>query len=296
MMSPKRYLYIVAGLLAGCRSTPPEAPRAYEAEAAANSLTGSARANTCRPCSGGRNIGYIGGPGDGVLRFNGVSAAREQDYFITFYYSNGSPSNLTAFVGHKDNSVRLIFPPSGGWMNIGSVTARVHLAAGMNSIEVYNHLGHFIADIDRIVVAPAPKQAQIYQYEAESTSNTFLGSAKPDRCAVCSGGGNVGYVGGPGYGVLQFNGVNVEHAGAYRMAIQYANGSPDPLHAAVCVNGHDTTSVRFAPTGGWMTLATATVPVHLKAGKNTIRFSNTAGYVADLDKITIQEDQIAARR
>jgi alpha-galactosidase len=284
---------------AACHSTsaPPEGPRTYEAESSANTLSGSAKASDCRPCSGGKNVGYIGGPGDGVLRFNGITAARDQDYVVTFYYSNGSPHELTAFAGYKDSSVPVVFRPSGGWTNIASVSVRLHLAAaGANSIDVFNHQGHYIGDIDRIVVAPAPSEAMMHDYEAESAANTFQGTAKPETCSPCSGGKNVGNVGGPGAGVLKFNGVEGNNAGNYLMTIRFSNGSPDPLTATMCVNGSDCTIVKFPTTGQWSKLSTVVVPVRLHAGKNTVRFSNASGYVADIDKITIQDNLVTSLR
>jgi alpha-galactosidase len=289
MMNRERCAFFLLLTFAGCRSTPPEQPRSYEAESPQNTLTGSAKTNSCRPCSGGKNVGDLGGPGRGILRFNGITAANDQDYLITFYYSNGSPSDLTASVGPKNSPVTVVFPPSGGWMNIATVSARVHLSPAANSIEVLNNQGHFVADIDRIMVAQAPPVPPVYEYEAESPANTFQGSAKPDTCNPCSGGKDVGNIGGPGAGVLQFNGVEVKASATYQMTIRYANGSPGTLKADMYVNDIRSTVVTFPPTGGWVTLGTVVVPINLNAGKNTIRFSNADGYAADLDKITILE-------
>jgi hypothetical protein len=282
-------------ILAGCRSVPPEAAHAYEAEAAENSFSGSAKAYPCHPCSGGKLVGYIGGPGDGVLRFNGITAAKDQDYLVTIYYANGSTSNLTASFGTPGTSAPVVFPPSGGWQSLASVTTRVHLLPGKNSLEVSNHLRHFIADIDRIVVAPAPELESTNEYEAESSVNTFKGSAKAEACKPCSGGKNVGNIGGPGAGILQFNNIQVKHSRTYNLVIQFANGSPEPLSATMCANSESTT-VKFPPTGGWTNLASVSVPIRLNAGKNTINFSNNSGYVADLDKITVQDNVTASQR
>jgi len=62
--------------------TEPTGTTSYEAEAAANTLAGSAAVASCATCSGGSKVGYIGN-GNGTLRFNGIAAPSAGDYTVT---------------------------------------------------------------------------------------------------------------------------------------------------------------------------------------------------------------------
>jgi hypothetical protein len=122
-------------------------------------------------------------------------------------------------------------------------------------------------------------------YEAESPLNTIGGGADIASCSGCSGGQKVGYLGGTGY--LTFNGVSVPQAGTYLMRLSYVDGDSSRT-AVVTVDG---TSFDLPLPGtndnNWDTAQTATVPVQLQAGANTIEFGNPGNYVFDVDKIAI---------
>ncbi|HEY3953833.1 MAG TPA: fibronectin type III domain-containing protein [Streptosporangiaceae bacterium] len=122
-------------------------------------------------------------------------------------------------------------------------------------------------------------------YEAESPANTIGGGAQIASCSGCSGGEKVGDLGGTGY--LTFNGVTVPAAGTYLMTVYYVDG--DSSRTGLVTAGGTTSELPLPGTNdnNWDTVQTATVPVQLQAGQNTIEFSNPDGYVYDLDKITI---------
>ena len=71
------------------------------------------------------------------------------------------------------------------------------------------------------------------------------------------------------------------------MQLSYVDGDSSRT-GIVTVNG---TSFPLPVAGSndndWNTPQTVTVPVYLRAGANTIQIGNQAGYVYDVDKITV---------
>ncbi|MFJ8431079.1 carbohydrate-binding protein [Kitasatospora sp. NPDC094019] len=72
--------------------------------------------------------------------------------------------------------------------------------------------------------------------------------------------------------------------------LRYANGTATARPMDISVNGTRIAAGRaFPPTANWDTWATATLPVSLKAGANTVRFtSTTADGGPNLDRITVR--------
>jgi hypothetical protein len=122
-------------------------------------------------------------------------------------------------------------------------------------------------------------------YEAESSANTIGGGAGIASCPACSGGEKVGYIGGTGY--LIFNGVTAPRAGTYLMQVSYVDGDSG-RPGVVTVDG---TPFNLPLPGtndnNWAAVQTATVPVQLNAGANTIEFGNPDANVYDVDKIAV---------
>jgi hypothetical protein len=119
-------------------------------------------------------------------------------------------------------------------------------------------------------------------YEAEN--GTPQGGATVYDCA-CSGGKKVGYLGGSGYVVLPA--VTVPKAGVYLMQLSYVDGDSSRT-GIVTING---TSFPLPVAGSndddWNTPQSTTVQVWLQAGANTVQVGNQAGYVYDVDKISV---------
>ncbi|MEV0194679.1 carbohydrate-binding protein [Kitasatospora purpeofusca] len=74
------------------------------------------------------------------------------------------------------------------------------------------------------------------------------------------------------------------------LELRYANGSAADRPMDIAVNGTRIAAGRtFPPTANWDTWATAALPVSLKAGANTVRFtSTTAAGGPNLDRITVR--------
>lgn len=127
----------------------------YEAESPVNTMTGATKISFCAPCSGRANVGWIGdgnGP-NSTLQFNSITVTATGQYPVSFYYANGSPQTLSAYISVNGAAAgTLAFAPTGGWANIASVTLTLSLnQGGVNTIKISNPSG-FVADIDRIDV------------------------------------------------------------------------------------------------------------------------------------------------
>ncbi|MFF3372559.1 alpha-galactosidase D [Streptomyces sp. NPDC002680] len=121
---------------------------AYEAEAAANTLTGNASVADCGACSGARKVGnlYLGGK----LTVNGVNVAKAGRYVVDIAYVSGDArsvrisANGGGATGHK-------FPSTGDWGTVETVSVPLDLKAGANTITLDSGDG-YAPDIDRIDV------------------------------------------------------------------------------------------------------------------------------------------------
>lgn len=122
---------------------------AYEAEASANTLSGTAVREICESCSGGQRVRRIGNaPASHVVMSDiavpqSGSYALRVDYVLsgsrTFFLSvNGGPGIELPLHGHS-------------WSQPASATVTVRLEAGRNKVKVYNDTA-YAPDLDRLVV------------------------------------------------------------------------------------------------------------------------------------------------
>ncbi|MFC5826449.1 LamG-like jellyroll fold domain-containing protein [Nonomuraea insulae] len=155
----------------------------------------------------------------------------------------------------------------------------VSLSGGVNKVKVTG-----TALIDRLTVRQAPAAAlPATVYEAESAR--LAGTAKVSPLSLATGKAAVTGVGGePGNGnTLTFT-VKAAAAGTYAMRVRYSNPeqspathyNPDPLarHADLSVNGAAAQRVSFPHTFHENNFWELTVPVKLRKGDNTLRFSS----------------------
>lgn len=155
--------------------------------------------------------------------------------------------------------------------------ADAFLLAGINKVEV-----HGAIDAQRLRVAEMPDVAS-HSYEAEAAQ--VDGTARVEAASLASGGRAVFDIGGaPGNGnTLTFPHVMAPHAGDYALTVRFSNGeqskathyNPDPLAriARISINGAAPVLATFPNSfhrNNWWEM---TVPVTLRAGANTIRFS-----------------------
>jgi hypothetical protein len=123
-----------------------------EAESAQNTLNGTARIHTVPEASGGQTIGNIGRGSANTLRINGLNVPQTGTYTLTIFYISGDGSRAAAVnVNGIVNTVT--FPATGDWDTVGSLTTRVSLRAGTNTITFVN-AANPAPDFDRIRLGP----------------------------------------------------------------------------------------------------------------------------------------------
>ena len=118
----------------------------YEAES--GTLGGQAAVRSSPGASGGALVGYVGGGAANYLQLSVNAPAGAHP--VRIYYASGEARSLTASV-NGGTAVTVSTPSTGGWDTVGSVSATLNLAAGLNTIRVGNASG-WAPDIDRIVV------------------------------------------------------------------------------------------------------------------------------------------------
>ncbi|MFG2630182.1 alpha-galactosidase D [Streptomyces sp. NPDC048473] len=124
------------------------ATTSYEAEAAANTLSGNASVTGCDACSGGKKVGdlYSGGK----LRFNDVTVRKDGIYTVKVAYVSGDSRSVTV-LSNSGNGTGLKFPSTGDWSTAETVSVQLALKAGSNTITFDSGSG-YAPDIDKIDV------------------------------------------------------------------------------------------------------------------------------------------------
>jgi hypothetical protein len=173
------------------------------------------------------------------------------------------------------------------WLAVGTATVPGQNATQDAGIFVTSHAAGSPGQVmfnGLTVTASDATPPQATSHEAEAAGNTLAGGAVAQSCATCSGGSKVGFVGQGG--TLSFP-VTVSSGGTYDVTIAYCDGSATGRPADVSVNGAAPQDLSFAPTGGFNTVGTLTVPLQLTAGTNTIEFADPAAFTPDFDRIIV---------
>jgi len=120
--------------------------------------------------------------------------------------------------------------------------------------------------------------------EAESFRNDHDGRAHFRRCSSCSGSFQVTGLGGGARTSVTYPGVTVAEAGDYRLQLDTTGGPATSV--AVSVNGGAPVEIAIdAGTSG--IVASAAIPVTLKAGADTVKVFSNAPTGLGLDRIAI---------
>jgi len=251
----------------------------YEAEAA--TLTGSAAPAPCSACSGGVNVGNIGGASQVI--FNNVSVHKSGIYGMEIDAMTQGPRTLEYSVnGAAAQSLNM---GGGSFLLPQSSTVPVALNAGNNTITFLNPSGYG-ADLDRIVISgdgnePAPT---FTTYEAEGAQ--LAGTASFNYSTRASGGAYVGSFGAGPANSITFNNVTAAATGNYQLEIDYVTNGPRTVY--VSINGAPPLQLTFNGNN-WYDPVPYVLPVQLRGGTNTIVFSNPnpTGYAPGIDCIIV---------
>ncbi|CAM3530752.1 carbohydrate-binding protein [Paenibacillus lupini] len=260
----------------------------YEAEAAANTLTGKAEIKACEEavgCSGGQLVGGLWGGSS--LTFNEVTVETAGVYTMTVHYISGDPRSVGVSI-NNGNVDHYDLPSTVDWNTLGVYELELELKAGVNTIRLDDE-GSYSPDIDRIELRLSDGPGGPVEgtaYEAESSINVLTGNASVSGCSAatdCSGGKKVGNLWGGS--TLQFRDVMAEKAGVYTLSISYISGDPRPV--SIAVNDGALENYALPKTENWDTLGVFKLEIELKAGANTITFNDDGGWSPDIDKLEI---------
>ncbi|MEU5645343.1 alpha-L-fucosidase [Streptomyces milbemycinicus] len=178
-------------------------------------------------------------------------------------------------------SLRLGQTLTGSW----TLTSPPGQDAGSSDIPVtadFTLLGRQKSVSDPVRVRPLP-DGRIWAREAEDSANQ-LGSTGITSCGPCSGAEKVRNIGGSERAAVTFPGVVVPDGGQRTLYLDYTVNGTRSFH--ISVNGGPPTVVTVTDTGN-TTPRTASVPVTLKPGANTIKISNATESAPDLDRISL---------
>ncbi|KAH9209834.1 glycoside hydrolase family 43 protein [Leptodontidium sp. 2 PMI_412] len=122
-----------------------------EAESSINTLANGAITLDCSGCSGGKSIGYIGGPPGGTLTFTNVTSTVAVTSTIRIAYLNGDSTQRYANVVVNGVGGVIAFVPTTGGTPMSS-TLTVELRKGANTVRFEAVNGGWGPDIDRLMV------------------------------------------------------------------------------------------------------------------------------------------------
>jgi alpha-galactosidase len=258
----------------------------YQAASSASTLAGGAAVSGCNACLGGQKVGYVGN--GGTLTFNDVTAPTAGNYQVQIGYLDGTSGTVgrSATVSVNGSAAStVVFTPTGSFQNPGSVTVSLPLKSGANTVEFANSSA-WAPDFSAITV-PSAATTTTTGYLAAASGNTLAGGAVVQSCPACTGGQKVGYVGEGG--TLTFNSVSASAAGVDPVLIEYCDGSSGDTgrSATITVNGVVVQTIVFTPTGSFSTPGTVTAYLPLKAGSNTVEFSDASAYAPDFNGIAV---------
>lgn len=260
------------------------AQNTYQAEN--GSLFNGAKIQNCGSCSEGKQVGDIGGSAKGYFSIV-ANVTTAGAYTMNLQFSSGDPRSI--FISVNSGPPTEVVCNSGNWSAVGNTNVAVVLISGNNTIRFFNDNG-FGPNIDKFDLAlqQAPNPCQNCTIvEAEDTS--LFNGAAIQNCGSCSGGKQVGNIGGAAKGYIT-SVVNIQTAGNYTLELSFSSG--DPRSIFISVNDGVAQEV-ICNSGSWSLVGKESIPVSLNAGNNTIRFFNSNGFGPNIDKFEIKP-QLAA--
>ncbi|MEK4043511.1 S-layer homology domain-containing protein [Paenibacillus sp. FSL H8-0048] len=254
-----------------------------------DSEQGLSRAGSLEGFEGAGYVSGYGGSQAANTRFV-LSVLEDGMYELTARYASADSGKLQLAHDRKPLIDLPVVNTNGQWQD---AKAPVFLRKGINLIDVHSSAALSLDYINAAFV----NKAALYSVEAEAATvvGTPAGSELPlireDAFAKYASGGKyvsgiTTYDGAERY--LELGNINAPKAGTYKLVVTYANGESAGTHAynndvveryaQVSVNGGEPQTVYFKNTISWQQFATQTLDVELKAGMNTIRFSNNNTY------------------
>ena len=257
----------------------------YQAEN--GSFFNGAKIQNCSACSEGKQVGDIGGSAQGYFT-SLANVTTAGTYTMNLSFSSGDPRSI--FISVNNGAAVEVVCNSGNWGVVATKNVSLVLSAGNNTIKFFNDNG-FGPNIDKFDLAP--EQAPVpcpscVVVEAEAMS--LFNGAAIQNCGSCSGGKQVGDIGGSANGFISTV-VNAITAGNYTLDLSFSSG--DPRSIFISINDGVAREI-LCNSGNWSVVGLESLPVVLNAGNNTIRFFNANGFGPNIDKFELKPEQIAA--
>ncbi len=204
-----------------------------------------------------------------------------------------------------DKRAVAFYNPTDEERSVGVELDRLSLAAPVGMRDLYARKA--LADVtgDRLTVTVPAHGARLFalrgkrleqrRYEAENAwLEKYSAIADGQFARVTPGTGlscghKVSYVGDGEMtdNFMEWRDVYSQTGGTYALTIAYLSG--DDRSLTVTVNGAAPTRLTGLNSGSPSRVRTVTVPIGLKAGVNTIRLSNPAGWAPDIDYIELDK-------
>lgn len=256
-------------------------------EAEAATLTNATAVDHSAASSDG-HVAQMSAAGSAV-RFT-VETPSAGTYALQIAYANGTGAEARqALAVNGSAAAEVVYPSTSGWFaqgKSGRVRVTATLRAGTNTIELAKGSAGSV-ELDAIDLIPATFRAR-----AEAEHARLSGGARTFTSGYASGDGYVGYIENASY--VEFTVDGVPSAGSYTLEVGYFNGNGASASQSVSVNGGSSTLMTVPSTGGWGgdcpnfgTRRITTVPVTLRQGSNTVRFT-ASGANVELDYVEVR--------
>ncbi|MBO5372697.1 MAG: leucine-rich repeat protein [Lachnospiraceae bacterium] len=172
---------------------------------------------------------------------------------------------------------------------------KIYLTAGANTIVVNSDA---VVALDAISFVKDDTATESATLKIEAEAGELSGDAAAMETTQASYGEVVDGIGGGNADNTLTMKVNVKEAGKYKLSMFYTNDEPAPImkdssgnnyvhpyntdlverYAQIVVNGAEAETVYFRNTNSWEVFENVIMDVELKAGENTISFSNDNSY------------------
>ncbi|MFD6135736.1 hypothetical protein, partial [Isoptericola sp. NPDC060257] len=250
--------------------------------------------------AGGARLDWDRGNARGFARVQGegqraevYATAMESGYYdVTVRHTSTRASDLTLTVNGRAAASFGVRGP-GAWTS----TARVHLAEGINELELASDAGSFVGSV---TTTRAPDDAAVtVQAEDAALHGTAVVATKSAASGSnASGGKVVEWLGDGAENYLEIaRAAGFDAAGDYDVTVRYANAelsgkhdyNPQVVDRELQVTEGDAVAgaTHFRYTFSWDSFWERTVPVTLATADRPLRFGNPDAFAPNIDAITI---------
>ncbi len=274
-MPKRRFVTLLAALLATSYLFPPPASAADALEAENAVLSGGAVVQTDH--SGYTGSGFVGGYTDGnkgnASTSFSVSSPKAGSGTVTLRYANGTGVAMTLSLYAGGTKVRQVsLPATSNWDTWSTAAEVVPMSAGTNTIAYkFDSTDSGNVNLDNLTVAPPtdpPPSGGAALEGSFLSGGTTVGTST-------AGYAGTGYVTGfSSVGARAIRTVNVGAAGNAATTLRYSNASGSTKTLSVYANGVKAGQVSLPATSGW---ATVQQTLSLRAGLNLIGYQYDSG-------------------